>query len=198
VVDAVTDGLGLSVAAASELGLFLAAQPGSVFAYTLSSFRRDRGGNTGYEDRLLHGLGVVAIVAYYFPTGRDLEHERHPQATPRDVDQFLRAACQQLGRTADGADVATDQSEFEQAWRLYLRQKAAVETGDGRRAQRGTLAILDRCFDMLEGQGLVRKTRDAGDNPSYQPMERMRLTVGTVAGHYAFQQLRRIQQEHGD
>jgi len=194
-VDAVADGLGLSVAAATELGFFLAPQPGSVFAYTLSSFRRDRGGNTGYDDRLLHGLGMVAIVAYYFPTGRDLEHERHPQATPRDVDRFLRAACQQLSRTSEDSGVPTDQSEFEQAWRLYLRQKEAVATEDGRRAQRGTLAILDRCFEMLEGQGLVRRARDAGENPPYQPMERMRLMVGTVAGHYAFEQLRRIRQE---
>jgi hypothetical protein len=193
-VDAVADGLGLSVAAASELGFFLTPQPGSVFAYTLSSFRRDRGGNTGYEDRLLHGLGMVAIVAYYYPTGRDLEHERHPQATPRDVDRFLRAACQQLSRTSEDAGVATDRSEFEQAWRLYRRQKEAVETEDGRRAQRGTLAVLDRCFEMLETQGLVRRARDAGDNPPYQPMERMRLMVGTVAGHYAYDQLRRIRQ----
>lgn len=198
VVDAVADGLGLSVAAAAESGFFLTAQPGSVFAYSLSSFRRDRGGSYSYEDRLLHGLGMVAIVAYYYPSGRDLEHERHPQATPRDVERFLRAACQQMGRRQEEASAVTDRSEFEQAWRLYLRQKEAVATEDGRRAQRGTLAVLDRCFAILESQGLVRQARDAGDNPPYQPMERMRLMVGTVAGHYAFEQLRQIRQEQAD
>lgn len=197
VVDSVAGGLGLSVAAATEAGFFLAAQPGSVFAYSLSSFRRDRGGST-YDDRLLHGLGMVAIVAYYFPSGRDLEHERHPQATPRDVDRFLRAACQQLSRVQDRPDGASDQSEFEQAWRLYLRQKEAVETEDGRRAQRGTLAVLERCFAMLESQGLVRQARDTSANPPYQPMERMRLMVGTVAGHDAFEQLQRIRREQMD
>jgi hypothetical protein len=191
VVDAVADGLGLGVAAATELGLFLAAEPGSVFAYTLSSFRRDRG-SSGYDDRLLHGLGMVAIVAYFYPSGRDLEYERHPPATARDVDRFVRAACEELGRASDSADVPAEQSEFEQAWHLYLRQKEAIETQDGRRAQRGTLAVLDRCFAMLEGQGLVRRTREVEDNPPYVPMERLRLMVGTVAGHHAFEQLREI------
>src|SRR2546421_3455818 len=60
VVDAVAEGLGLTVASATQLGFFLAAQPGSVFAYSLSTFRRDRGGAGGVEDRLLHGLGMVA------------------------------------------------------------------------------------------------------------------------------------------
>jgi hypothetical protein len=195
VVDAVADGLGLSVASATELGFFLAAQPGSVFAYTLSTFRRDRGTSSGYDDRLLHGLGMVAIVAYYYPTGQDLEHESHRPATPRDVDRYLRAACEQLSRTSTDIDVLADQSEFEQAWHLYLRQKEAVETPDGRRAQRGTLAVIDRCFDMLENQGLVRRVRESGDNPPFVPMERLRLMVGTVAGHHAFEQLRRVRAE---
>jgi hypothetical protein len=195
VVDAVADGLGLGVAAAPELGLFLAAQPGSVFAYTLSSFRRDRGTSASYDDRLLHGLGMVAIVAYYYPSGRDLEYERHPPATPRDVDHFLRAACEQLRDASDDADVRVDRSEFEQAWHLYLRQKEAVETPDGRRAQRGTLAVLDRCFQMLESQGLVRRVREVGENPPYVPMERLRLMVGAVAGNHAFEQLKRIRRE---
>lgn len=192
VVDAIAEGLGLSVASATELGFFLAAQPGSVFAYTLSTFRRDRGTSSGYEDRLLHGLGMVAIVAYYYPTGRDLEHESHRPATPRDVDRYLRGACEQLSRKAADVDVPADQSEFEQAWHLYLRQKEAVETPDGRRAQRGTLAAIDRCFEMLENQGLVRRVREAGDNQPFVPMERLRLMVGTVAGHHAFEQLRRL------
>lgn len=159
VVEAVADGLGLTVAAATELGMFLAAQPGSVFAYTLSSFRRERGASASVEDRLLHGLGMVAIVAYYYPRGQDLEHERHTPATPRDVDRFLRAACEQLRDASHDADVRTDRSEFEEAWRLYLRQKEAIEKLDGRRAQRGTLAMLDRCFQMLEGQGLAGARR---------------------------------------
>jgi hypothetical protein len=195
VVDAVADGLGLGVAAATELGLFLAAQPGSVFAYTLGSFRRDRGTSASVEDRLLHGLGMVAIVAYYYPNGRDLEYERHPPAAARDVDRFLRAACEELSRTAGDDDVRADQSEFEQAWHLYLRQKEAVETPDGRRAQRGTLAVLDRCFQILESQGLVRKARESTDNPPFVPMERLRLMVGTVAGQYAFEQLTRIRRD---
>jgi hypothetical protein len=195
VVDAVAEGLGLTVASATPLGFFLAAQPGSVFAYSLSAFRRDRGGVSGYEDRLLHGLGMVAIVAYFYPAAQDLEHESHRPAAPRDVERYLRAACEQLSRATDEADVAADQTEFEQAWRLYLRQKEAVETSDGRRGQRGTLAVIDRCFAMLDAQGLVRRVNEASDNPPYQPMERLRLMVGTVAGHFAFEQLKRIRLE---
>ena len=192
VVDAVAEGLGLTVASATELGFFLSAQPGSIFAYTLSTFRRDRGTSSGYDDRLVHGLGMVAIVAYYYPTGQDLEQERHRPATPRDVDRFLRAACEQLARTSPDVDVRADQSELEQAWHLYLRQKEAVETPDGRRAQRGTLAVIDRCFEMLENQGLVRRVRETGDDQPFVPMERLRMMVGTVAGHDAFEQLREI------
>lgn len=198
-VRAIAEGLGLDVALASDLGFFLAAQPGSVFAYTLGSFRRERGTQASYDDRLLHGLAMVAIVAYFFPNAQDLEYERHPQATARDVDRFLRGVCEDLRRKSGDPDVLADKPEFEQAWHLYLRQPGAVETPDKRRAQRGALAIFDRCLSLLEERGLVRQVKEGQDAP-YVSMERMRIMVGSVAGNHAYETLagyRRDQLEVG-
>jgi hypothetical protein len=194
VVDALAEGLGLTVSSPSSLGFFLSAQPGSVFAYTLSVFRRDRGTQASYEDRLLHGIGMVAIVAYLYPNAHDLEDERYLTATPVDVDHFLRAACDELERRAGDADLPED-PDFEQAWQLYQRQKEAIETPDGRRPQRGTVAMLARCFDLLADQGLVRRTREEGDNPPFVPMDRMRIQVASVAGNCAYRTLGRIRRE---
>jgi len=196
-VRSIAEGLGLEVAAASDLGFFLAAQPGSVFAYTLGSFRRERGTAASVDDRLLHGLAMVAIVAYFYPNARDIEQAETHSATARDVDRFLRGVCEDLKRKHDDSDVLVDQPEFEQAWHLYLRQPEAVETPDKRRAQRGALAIFDRCLSLLDDRGLVRPQKE-GQDSAYVPMERMRMMVGTVAGHYAYETLaayRREQQQ---
>jgi hypothetical protein len=196
-VRAIADGLGLEVAATSDLGFFLAAQSGSVFAYTLGTFRRERGTAASVDDRLLHGLAMVAIVAYFYPNARDIEHAEIHSATARDVDRFLRGVCEDLKRKTKDSDVLIDQPEFEQAWHLYLRHPEAVGTSDRRRAQRGALAIFDRCLTLLDERGLVRAQKD-GQDAAYVPMERMRVMAGSVAGHYAYETLaryRRDQQE---
>lgn len=191
IVDSIATGLGLRITTANELGLFLWADPNGPFAYTLASWRRDRGAGT-FEDRVLHGLAVLAITAYFYPQPNDLETERHRQATAAQVEQFLRAACSDIAKEGDDREV--EREEWEQAASLYLRQKEVAATTDGRRPQKGTQSVISRAFDLLMDQGLVRK-REEGNIVVYQPNERMRLQIAGVAGHEAYQALARIRRE---
>jgi len=191
-VDSIATGLGLRVTAANELGLFFWADPYGPFAYTLASWRRERGAGT-FEDRILHGLAVVAIAAYFYPQASDLETERHRQATAAQVEQFLRAACSEIAKESDDPEI--EREEWEQAASLYLRQKEVAATSDGRRPQKGTQSVISRAFDLLVEQGLVRK-REEGNLVVYQPSERMRLQIAGVAGHEAYQALALIRRGH--
>lgn len=191
--DGVARGLGLRIASATELGLYLAALPGSPFAFTLASWRRERG-VASFEDRLLHGLAVVAIVAYFYPQAVDVEVERHRRATVTQVEGFLRSAAAEVAkRSPDSAEAVL--SEHEQACRIYLRQKEVVGTADGRRPQRGTTSVIARAFELLADQGLVRRAGEEGSDPVYQPLERMRLQVADIASNEAYDALARIRRE---
>jgi hypothetical protein len=190
-VDAVAEGLGLAVLDATQLGFYLGAVAESPFAYSLSDFRRERGQLT-FEDRILHGLALAAIAAYFYPQAADLAHERHRAARVSQVETFLRGACQDLRTTHGDDDPEADQPEFEQAWRIYLRQKETLSTADGRRAQRGTLSVIARTFELLAEHGFVRRVRDDGNDPEYQPLERFRLHIGNLAGREAYESLASI------
>jgi hypothetical protein len=188
-VDGVADGLGLVVVDASGLGFLLGARADSVFAYKLADFRRERGTSGGVDDRLLHGLALAAIAAYFYPQPQDLAQERHRPASVRQVEAFLRAFCQEHA-PVDRAVQDAEPSEFEQARDLYVRQKEAVRTADGRRAQRGTVSVVGRVFDLLAEHGLVRRVREDTTDPTYQPLERFRVQAGAFAGQEAFEALR--------
>jgi hypothetical protein len=189
-VDAIAEGLGLTVLDATQLGFYLGTTPESRFAFTLADFRRERGAST-FEDRVQHGLALAAIAAYFYPQAPDLAEERHREARVSQVERFLRNACEELRNAQGDADPRTDQPEFERAWRLYVRQKETTSTADGRRAQRGTLSVIARTFELLAEAGLVRRTRDEAD-PAYQPLERFRLQVAGLAGKEAYEALARV------
>jgi hypothetical protein len=186
-VDAVAEGLGLTVLDATQLGFYLGATPESRFAYSLADFRRERGAST-FDDRVQHGLALAAIAAYFYPQATDLAQETHREARVSQVERFLRSACEELRKTWGDADPRVDQPEFERAWRLYVRQKETASTADGRRAQRGTLSVIARTFELLAEAGLVRRARDDAD-PAYQPLERFRLQVAGLAGKEAYEAL---------
>ena len=195
-VDAVAEGLGLVVLDATQLGFYLGATSESPFAYTLADFRRERG-QLSFEDRILHGIALAAIAAYFYPQAADLAHERHRTARLSQVETFLRGACQDLRVSQGDRDPEADQPEFEQAWRIYLRQKETQSTADGRRAQRGTLSVIARTFELLAERGFVRRVRDDGSDPEYQPLERFRLHIGNFAGREAYDTLASIRSAEG-
>lgn len=114
-------GLGLRILAAGELGLVLAAEPDSAFAFRHMDFR---GTNAKADDRILDGLIQLAIAATVFPRARDLEEEAtlaRPAITVGDVEDLLRRLCDRLADQAKGeADpVAGDMAGVYEAWREY-------------------------------------------------------------------------------
>lgn len=188
-VATIAAGLGLRVVAVNELDVVLSpTNPDGPFAYTLGDWRQSTGQGSA-DDRLVHGLAVLGICAYFYPRPRDLEVERHPQATAADVDRFLRAACQEVLRSVDQAEA--DKEEWQLAAGIFLRQKEVVPTKDGRRASRhGTHSAIQRTFDLLKRQRMVIESpRESG---IFRPLERLRLQVASIAAHEAYQALTAI------
>jgi hypothetical protein len=176
-VGAVADGLGvtvLDVSAAS--GVVLAAVPGSPFELRLGDYRA----NLSADDRLLHGLVHVGIAAYAFPTPASLADDDVRQASVNAVESFLRSACERLRDRAGPDGVADDRSEFEQAWRLYLRRQPTRDTADGRVGASTTVGIVKYACERLVTAGMATRVSDR-DGGTYRLLSRYRIGVRELA-----------------
>ncbi len=195
VVDRFASGLGLRVTHASQLGLYLAAASDSPFAYTLSDFRQERGLSdvTGALMRGLYGLVTVGIAAYFYPLAQHLAEERHPAATATQIDEFIRAACEELRARYGDEDPELGAAEQEPAWRVYLRHKETSRASDGRRGRQGTLVAVEKTLDLLVEHQLARRLAESREGAAvrYQPLERFRHQVVGFAGDELFEALSR-------
>src|SRR5439155_8043560 len=101
VFDAMASGLDLRVLDVTDRALLVGAELDSPFAFRLGEYRK----GDELDRRVLRGLIVLGIAAYCFPTQRSLEDTGLPSLTAREVDDFLRAACEELRkRPSETAD----------------------------------------------------------------------------------------------
>jgi hypothetical protein len=193
-VDAIVQGFRMEVVDANEWGLVLGARPGSPFAYSMGDWRRRH--NVGYEGRLLHGLAIAAIAACYYPTARALEEDHHRPLTVDHVETFLRSACEELRRRHGDEPPASEQPEYEQAWRIVARQKSVSSSTASRASEKATTDVIRRCFELLADRGLVKKMKG---QEAWQPLQRFRANMLGIASHYAYTELGEIRaRQEGD
>ncbi len=209
-VDDTAMGLGLEVIYASHgeegTGFYLRSLSTSPFAYTLSHFRPEgrMSETTTVKARGLAGLILVGIAAYFYPRAQSLAHEKHPTASAKNIDTFIRGLCEEL-RTQLESEPPSGEEGPEPAWKSYLREKEISQRSDGRRGQQGTIPLLEKMLEYLCGQGLMVKVHEKEQGtarpPHYQPLERFRqhiLRSATVevsdlfdlAGDYRIEQRR--------
>lgn len=196
-------GLGLLILDASEHGLVLAPEHESVFALTPANFRS----HTTADDRLLDGLVQVAIATTVFPRARDLEEDpdvARPPVTVDEVEDQLRQLCVRLGEEAksrpdpESSDEATGLYE---AWRVYQRRLAILETKDERRARRSTRRIIEHNLERLREFGCFTPTRatrqlddfgPGGNRSAWQPTRRYQVLIQELAASRLFDELRTV------
>lgn len=185
VVDHVAEGLGLTVLSADGVsGVVLAPLPGSPFELRLTDYRA----NLTADDRLLHGLIHVGIAAYTYPTAASLADDDARHASVRDVERFLRTACERLAERAGDEPADDGASESAQAWRLYVRRQATRDTADGRVGVSTTTGMVKYAFERLVTAGMATRTATA-DHGTYRLLRRYRTAVRELAATAAHQEL---------
>jgi hypothetical protein len=185
-------GLGLEVLDVGPHGMALGASPESAFALRPSDFRA----NATVDDRLLDGLVQLAIAATIFPRSRDLDDDptlARPPVQVTEVDETLRALCQQLADEARGAPdpmAGGEDAGLDEAWRAYQRRLATHETRDGRAARRGTLRIIEANLERLRDLGAFIEQRQ-GQETVWQPLWRYQVLVKELAATAAYVDVRK-------
>lgn len=188
VFDAMASGLDLRVLDVTDRALLVGAQLDSPFAFRMSEYRK----SDELDRRVVRGLIVLGIAAYCFPTQRSLEDTGLPQLTAREVDDFLRAACEELSkRPPESAD---DEPGVDLAWRLYQRQPAVKGTDRRRRSQSATVDLIEQTLEDFVEWGLVVEETVVGGVRRFRGLPRLRVQVRELASQHAFTVLRELRQ----
>jgi len=189
VFDAMASGLDLRVLDVTDRALLIGADLDSPFGFRLSEYRK----SDELDRRVVRGLIVLGIAAYCFPTQRSLEDSGLPPLMAREVDDFLRAACEQLrGRPGE----RDDEPGLDMAWQLYLRQPEVKGTDRRRRSQSATVDLIEQTLEDFVEWGLVVEEPSAGGVRRFRGLPRLRVQVRAMASQHAFSVLQKLRREN--
>jgi hypothetical protein len=189
-------GLGLIVLDTGEHGIVLAPSLDSVFELRPADFRNQ----SSVDDRLLDGLIQLAIAATIFPRARDFDEDAsyaRPPVTVDEVEENLRRLCQHLEEERRGKpDPLSSEQEtgLHEAWRVYQRRLAVMETRDDRRSQRATRRVIEFGLERLREFGCFTRETRSGQT-FYQPTWRYQVLVKEMAAATIYQQVQRVLEE---
>ena len=191
VFDAMASGLDLRVLDVTDRALLVGAELHSPFAFRLGEYRK----GDELDRRVIRGLIVLGIAAYCFPTQRSLEDTGLPALTARDVDDFLRAACEELRKRPPASP--DDEPGLDLAWQLYLRQPEVKATDRRRRSQSATVDLIEQTLLDFAEWGLVVEESGVGGVRRFRGLPRLRVQVREMASQHAFSVLRELRQDAG-
>lgn len=186
-VRAVAEGLGLSILGETDHGLVLGADTGGPFTPTLARYKR----NMRPDERMTHGLVLLAISAFSFPTGADLDESDEVLGPRMGVDvlvRYLVDRCREM-ESRSGRDPDLGSPELEEAYHKVLRLAETRGSKDGRRSASSLEGMVLHALEHLRMGGLVHRVSDV-DGGTYQALGSFRLQVREMAGLELFRLVR--------
>jgi len=184
---AIAEGLGLSVLGDTDHGLVLGAMQAGPFAPTLGGYKR----HMRPAERMSHGLVLLAIAAFSFPTGADLDEPDDVLGPRMSVDGLVRYVIDRCHELANGAqgDPDLDAPELEEAYHTLLRLAETRGSKDGRRSAASLEGMVAHALEHLRAGGLVRQVSEAAGG-TYQALGGFRLQVRELSALELFQRVR--------
>jgi hypothetical protein len=177
VVAGVAEGLKLRVVGVSaRAGIVLGTERDSVFAYTLSRFRRQ----VSNEEGAVIALVLVAACATFFPVEEALDGEElvPPSATLSEVRDHLAKLCQALESARSHNDASTDR--WRKGWQHLRSLPEIVE--DARRAAKSHLhGLVGLVLNHLAEMGFVAVEERPDGNHLYVATPRFRMMLAEHA-----------------
>lgn len=177
IVASIAEGLKLRVVGVSvRTGIVLGTEAESVFAYTISRFRR----NVSNDDGAVIALVLVAACATFYPAKDALDNDEivAPSATLSEVRDRLSKLCQALESQDKQGDVAA--ARWRRGWQYIRNLPAIVE--DARRGSRSHLhGLVGLVLNHLHESGLVAVDERQDGNHMYVVTPRFRMMLAEHA-----------------
>jgi hypothetical protein len=176
-VEAIADGLKLRVVNVHpRAGIVLGTLRDSVFAYTITRFKRQ----VANEEGAVIALVLIAACATFYPVQDTLDSDGTlaPTATLADVREHLLKLCQALESQQKKQDPTA--IRWRKGWQHILSLPEIVE--DARRASRNHLhGLVGMLLKHLADSGLAAEEERPDGNHLYVATTRLRLMLAEHA-----------------
>lgn len=177
IVASVAEGLKLRVVGVSaRTGVVLGTEMESVFAYTISRFRR----NVSNDDAAVVALVLVAACATFYPAQDALDSDEimSPSATLSEIRDRLTKLCQALESQDRAGDAAA--ARWRKGWQYIRALPEIVE--DARRTARSHLhGLVGLVLNHLFETGFVAVDERQDGNHLYVATPRFRMMLAEHA-----------------
>lgn len=173
-------GLEIQILAYSPHGVFIAARERSPFAFRMDDYKS----GMRVEERVVHGVLMLAIAGYCFPTVEVLDQDDdvlRPRLSTEQVVDFVQGLCK-ICKSNNPADPKQGSPEIELAWQTILSLPVSRNTGQGKLSLQSLAGMVRYALDRLTDNGLMRLLNE--DNwGTFQPTPAYRIQVKRLAGH---------------
>ena len=184
-VDSLCVGLGLSVISATDQGLILSPEVGSVFSIgTITDF--EPGLNP--EQRVVTGLVHLCIASVAYPKSNDLDRSLVARVKVSQIERVLRETAALVAeRQAEDGDA--EENDVLVAFGILDRMRPRNPSST-KRSKKTTLGIIEAALDRLVDHGCARRQRATDADPEYQLLDRYRIQVQEMALPDAYEVVR--------
>jgi hypothetical protein len=187
----IVQGLEVQILAYSPHGVFVAGRDRGPFAFKMDDYKS----GMRVEERVVHGLLMLAIAAYCFPAVEVLDQDDEilrPRFTVEQVAAFVQGLCKICKANSPG-DPQHGTPEMKLAWETILGLPLSMNTGQGKMAMGSLAGKIQYALDRLTDNGLMRFLNSDGWG-TFQPTPAYRIQVKQMAGHQMLKLVQSIQQ----
>ena len=189
-------GLQINILGYSQHGVFIAGRDRSPFAFKLEDYK----GSMKAEERVIHGLLMLAIAAFCFPTIEVLDQDDdilRPRFTVDQVVEFVQGLCKVCKANTPG-DPEAGQQDLLSVWHAILLLPTSKPTprGGDKQSTVSLAGMLQYALDRLADYGMMRFIEKGEKNWGvYQPNPAYRIQVKKLAGNQTFRLIQEIRQQ---
>jgi hypothetical protein len=188
----VAAGLDIQILSYSAHGIFLTGRERSPFAFKMDDYKS----GMRVEERVVHGLLLLAIAAYCFPTVEVLDQGDdllRPRFNVEQVVTFVQELCK-VCKTNNPGDPEKGSPEMQLAWQAILQLSVSKSTREGKLSNQSLAGMVRYALDRLTENGLMRCLSEENWG-SFQPMPAYRIQIRQLAGNETLKLIQSLRQE---
>jgi hypothetical protein len=149
------------------------------------------------EERVVHGLLMLAIAAYCFPTVEVLDQDDdilRPRFTVDQIVEFIQGLCK-VCKTNSPGDPEKGSPELQLAWQTILNLPTSKTTRGDKLSTLSLAGMIRYALDRLVDYGMMRFLGEDNKWGTFQPTPSYRIQVKKLAGNQTLKLIQAITRE---